>query len=307
KNKGSKEDLNGDGGSPPALLSLRDEGNNMPFENPETGSRGEEENEGSSIRDSDMESLLNCSGSTDSRKDRPGSSSGSSSTGSSSSSSGCCSGNFSEEEGDGCLDDWEAVADALTADEKQHHQNSGPPSQQEIPVEPDTPVTCSELPKKTGGVDIPKPECRNIIPQAASNNRAWRSDDAFRPHSLPNLPRQCFTMITEQRHLVHGSDAWLLKTTLSEPSSCPICYEDLDLTDSSFLPCICGFRLCLFCHKRIFEVGDGRCPGCRRPYDPIDGNAMVNGAQSAVCEGAQAFRLPRCCSMSRRSTRKVSY
>ncbi|KAM5570586.1 hypothetical protein ABKV19_011301 [Rosa sericea] len=41
------------------------------------------------------------------------------SSSSSSSSGDCCSGNITEEdEDDGCLDDWEAVADALAADEK---------------------------------------------------------------------------------------------------------------------------------------------------------------------------------------------
>lgn len=50
------------------------------------------------------------------------------------------------------------------------------------------------------------------------------------------------------------------------PIPCPICCEDLDLTDSSFLPCACGFRLCLFCHKKLLET-DGRCPGCRKQYD----------------------------------------
>ena len=49
-----------------------------------------------------------------------GTDSGTSFTNSSSSrsSGGCCSGSITEEEGDdGCLDDWEAVADALAADD----------------------------------------------------------------------------------------------------------------------------------------------------------------------------------------------
>lgn len=49
---------------------------------------------------------------------------------------------------------------------------------------------------------------------------------------------------------------------------CPLCCEDLDATDLSFLPCSCGYQLCLFCHKLILEQ-DGRCPNCRKQYDPV--------------------------------------
>ncbi|CAN6938550.1 unnamed protein product, partial [Brassica oleracea] len=51
-----------------------------------------------------------------------------------------------------------------------------------------------------------------------------------------------------------------------EISECPICSEEMDVTDLSFLPCPCGFRLCLFCHKQINE-NDGRCPACRNKYE----------------------------------------
>lgn len=51
-----------------------------------------------------------------------------------------------------------------------------------------------------------------------------------------------------------------------EISDCPICSEEMDATDLSFLPCPCGFRLCLFCHKQINE-NDGRCPACRNKYE----------------------------------------
>ncbi|GER38529.1 RING/U-box superfamily protein [Striga asiatica] len=82
-----------------------------------------------------------------------------------------------------------------------------------------------------------------------------------------------------------------------EPISCPICAEDLDSTDSRFFPCLCGFRLCLFCHKRILE-GDGRCPGCRKEYDCglVEGEAMVT-------EGSWTFKLARSrsCSTMKRS------
>lgn len=229
-----------------------------------------EENEGLS----DLESLSNSTLSLDSRKDRPGSSCGSSS------SSGCCSGNFSEEEDD-CLDDWEAVADALCANDK---QNS------ETPPEP-------ELLEKAS-VEL---ECKNLT--VPVNNRcAWRADDAFRPQSLPNLTKR------EQCRVLYNPNAWARgnAVSVSPPSSCPICYEDLDVTDSSFLPCVCGFRLCLFCYKRIFEVGDCRCPGCRRTYDSV-----ANGATQPVVDRAAAVqvfpRLNRSRSMSTKSRGKVGH
>ncbi|KAL4559252.1 hypothetical protein LXL04_031387 [Taraxacum kok-saghyz] len=99
----------------------------------------------------------------------------------------------------------------------------------------------------------PEPDSVTVTLESQSDccPRAWRPDDAFRPQSLPNLLKQnsfpCFKNV-------------------SSPSTCPICCEDLDMTDTSFLPCPCGYRLCLFCHKRILE-DDGRCPGCRKQYD----------------------------------------
>ena len=112
-----------------------------------------------------------------------------------------------------------------------------------------------------GGVDL-KSECpKMVLRGACGNSQAWRPDDAFRPQSLPNLSNP-------NRHYGGGAGGvtWGCNKVVSMPTSCPICYEDLDLTDSSFLPCLCGFRLYLFCHRRILKE-DGRCPGCRKPYE----------------------------------------
>ncbi|KAF8407975.1 hypothetical protein HHK36_007115 [Tetracentron sinense] len=272
-----KEESNGKCGSRPFSLKITEDQNGS-LGNLEMKSRGVE-NEESSVHDSDLESLAD-----NSKKDRPESSNSSSSSSSnSSSSSGCCSGSVSEEEGDdGCLEDWEAVADALTANDKS-------------PAKPEAIiglVSPPELPCKASGVDILKPECKDGIPRAPEKGRAWRPDDAFRPQSLPNLSKQRSFPMNSERHCGHGAAPWACHSINSQPSSCPVCYEDLDLTDSSFLPCSCGFRLCLFCHKRILEA-DGRCPGCRKQYDPINREMSVNG-------GAAPFRLARSCSMSTR-------
>ncbi|XP_042496716.1 uncharacterized protein LOC122075664 [Macadamia integrifolia] len=290
KRKGCKEESNGGGVSPPSSLPQRDERKGS-LENLETRSR-REENEGSCLNDSDLESLANSPtrsilGASDSRKDRPGSSSCSSR---SSNSSGCYSGSVSEEEKeDGCLDDWEAVADALTADDKRQLPNSVPPADPEVPVGS---TATHELPSDKCEAENLKPDCQGTVIRAAPNGRAWRPDDAFRPQSLPNLSKQRSFTMNAERHCGRGAVTWACHSINSPPSPCPICYEDLDLTDSSFLPCSCGFRLCLFCHKRILEA-DGRCPGCRKQYDPSIGDTGVNG-------GALPIRLARSCSMGTR-------
>ncbi|KAE8697676.1 RING/U-box superfamily protein [Hibiscus syriacus] len=179
---------------------------------------------------------------------------------------GCCSGNVTEEEegDDGCLDDWEAVADALAADDDKQEMDPNE-NNKENPCLGTTPghEPNPQFGSKGEGPDLrgSKPECPRMV-QRAEGTRAWKADDTYRPHTLPNL--------TKQRRF--GSNG--LK----------------------FSPCSCGFRLCLFCHKRILEE-DGRCPGCRKPYerDPVEAVASVQG-------GSLTFRmLARSCSMVARS------
>lgn len=223
-------------------------------------------------------------------------------SGSSSSSSFSSGGSFSgnvtedeEEEGgggcndddDGCLDDWEVMADALaatTANEKQGHNPDAdlPPNNESgFGLGVTTEVTSH------GQVDSQseRPKSEGVEKE---NRRAWRPDDASRPQSLPNLSKQRSFPANLERHSCHVVNPWV---RCSIPTSCPICCEDLDLTDSNFLPCLCGFRLCLFCHKRILEE-DGRCPGCRKPYaaDTVEKEASVAGR-------SQTIRLARSCSM----------
>ncbi|KAH7550400.1 hypothetical protein JRO89_XS13G0185700 [Xanthoceras sorbifolium] len=259
------------------------------------------ESDSESPSNSPTNSLLGGGSGSDSGTNFIGSSSSSSSSISSSSSGGCCSGSISEEEEeDGCLDDWEAVADALAADDDNNksepeHENSysQSPSESQLSMQSDS------MPELTDGIGLDSvnsmTESAGMVPRMSGNNtRAWRPDDAYRPQSLPNLAKQRSFPVTN-RHFGHGGVPWACNNVLTAPSSCPICYEDLDLTDSSFLPCLCGFRLCLFCHKRILEE-DGRCPGCRKPYehDQVESEASVQGS-------SLTFRLARSCSMVARS------
>ena len=170
-----------------------------------------------------------------------------------SSSSTSSSGDITEEDNldDGCVDDWEALADAPEAEEEEKliHENV---------------------------VGIGGAEQRS--------NRAWRRDDDHRPQALPNLAKQISFPELDKRF-----------SAASTPSSCPICCEDLDSTDASFFPCPCGFKLCLFCHKTIYD-GDGRCPGCRKAYER---NAMTT--ETSFQGGCVTVRLTRSSSMFCRS------
>ncbi|CAL0330156.1 unnamed protein product [Lupinus luteus] len=245
--------------------------------------RGEEYNGSMSHQDSDWEPLTYSPTSNVFGINSTGCSSSRSST---SSCAGCCCSNITEENDDEeeCLDDWEAMADALAANENQQHQNPCPDS----PISPI--VQTGPRDGSSSGATNSIVESARLVPWASGNTQAWRADDAFRPRSLPNLSKQ-LSMPNPDRYCGGGSP-WT-RPTMS--SSCPICCEDLDLTDSSFLPCLCGFRLCLFCHKRILEE-DGRCPGCRKPYEcePVKTEAKVTG-------GSLTLRLVRSFSLIERS------
>ncbi|CAA0384955.1 unnamed protein product [Arabidopsis thaliana] len=237
----------------------------------------EEDNNGTHRHESFIESLSNSPNSILSGMNSIPNFSSSSSSGS----GGSCSGNITEEEDaddDGCLDDWEAIADALAADDEKHEKENPPESCQEHED-----IKQSAL---IGGADVVVRDAKaDSQRRKQKSNQAWRPDDKLRPQGLPNLEKQRSFPVMN----LHFSSVTVV------PSSCPICYEDLDLTDSNFLPCPCGFRLCLFCHKTICD-GDGRCPGCRKPYErnTIKVEASVQG-------GGLTIRLARSSSMFCRS------
>ncbi|KAJ9567204.1 hypothetical protein OSB04_003170 [Centaurea solstitialis] len=278
KNRGFKEETNGAGGGskircPETQHAAKER--EPPMVKLEVNVGGGEEREGlMNNHYSDSESASNSPTSHTSSRSVTNftGSSGRSSSGSGSSSSssgGCCSGSMTDDDDDECLDDWEAVADALAADDiKKNHNdpNLESPVGEQLGFHA-TPEPEPELKTPAGGQE----DCR---PPASF--RAWRPDDASRPQNLPNLLKQNSFPMKSGMHYGVGF----------APSSCPICCEDLDMTDSSFLPCPCGYRLCLFCHKRILE-DNGRCPGCRKLYVQPD-------------HGSGSSKLSRSCSMNPR-------
>lgn len=282
KSKGGKEELNGGSGGCLVTSNL-------------------EKGKDVCLNDSDFEGSVNSSitsilGCHELGKDSVGSSRGSSV---SSMSVGCYYGSGEDEEegenendddddDDECADDWEAVADALTADDDKKQELNV------VGVSVPVVIDDTKLPDRgseVGGLKV-QAKCDGTVSRGAVKGHAWRPDDAFRPQTLPTLAKQYSFPMNAERCCGRGAASWV-HGVVSQPTSCPICYEDLDLTDSSFRPCLCGFRLCLFCHKRILEA-DGRCPGCRKQYESAKGEVLVHG-------GAPPFRFTRSFSMSTRS------
>ncbi|KAL8091600.1 uncharacterized protein LOC141693071 [Apium graveolens] len=222
----------------------------------------------------------NCSGTNFSGSSRSGSSTSGTSY----------SGNISDMEEDGGLDNWEAIADALAAtgekQEQHDHKMKSPMDDTNVTQLDHSPEVVNQAATR---VDIPKP--------MPVNRHAWKPDDAFRPRCLPNLVKQNSFPMKANTKYGHVGAVWARKNVVSALSSCPICCEDLDSTDSSFLPCSCGFQLCLFCHKRILEE-DGRCPGCRKHYE---NDAVKGGGNSDIGGSCATLQLARSCSMITRS------
>ncbi|KAM3374662.1 putative protein isoform X1 [Capsicum galapagoense] len=304
KNKGSRQELNGGGGACGQGMQVTNERGQL-MEKLAIKPRGEaEENGGYTNTYNDFDSPSNSPTSHTSSllegNDSGTNFTGGSSSSNSSSSGGCCSRSMSEEDNEGdddCLDDWEAVADALAAtDKKQEQLNSSldsAPERDDNVVHMSSQQEASDPKVPAKDTSQQNPKGRGAVPGSPVGIHAWRPNDAFRPQSLPNLSKQYTFPMNSGRHY-RGGSVWGCKS-LSIPTSCPICCEDLDFTDTSFLPCPCGFRLCLFCHKRILE-DDGRCPGCRKQYkhDPIEGETTKDA-------GCLIFRAARSCSMISRS------
>ncbi|KAH6803991.1 RNA binding family protein [Perilla frutescens var. frutescens] len=57
-----------------------------------------------------------------------------------------------------------------------------------------------------------------------------------------------------------------------EEKRCPLCAEEMDWTDQQFMPCKCGYQVCVWCWHHIIDMAEkdeaeGRCPACRTIYE----------------------------------------
>ena len=81
---------------------------------------------------------------------------------------------------------------------------------------------------------------------------------------------------------------------------CPLCCNSLDATDLNFLPCPCGYQVCLYCYERLEKDFNSRCPACRNPYgegrykitDPIELKKYVKKFSKEL-EARKALREKR--------------
>lgn len=65
----------------------------------------------------------------------------------------------------------------------------------------------------------------------------------------------------------NGTVPMLDDDSSDEEGTCPLCMEEMDTTDQTFLPCPCGYQMCLYCFNHVKENLNGQCPACRSPYD----------------------------------------
>ncbi|KAJ0260119.1 hypothetical protein HA466_0063700 [Hirschfeldia incana] len=71
--------------------------------------------------------------------------------------------------------------------------------------------------------------------------------------------------------------------------TCPLCAEEMDLTDQHFNPCKCGYQICVWCWHHIIEMAEkdktqGRCPACRTSYDKEKVVGMTASCERLVAE-----------------------
>ncbi|TYH16305.1 hypothetical protein ES288_A05G106700v1 [Gossypium darwinii] len=71
--------------------------------------------------------------------------------------------------------------------------------------------------------------------------------------------------------------------------TCPLCAEEMDLTDQQLKPCKCGYEICVWCWHHIMEMAEkdeteGKCPACRCAYDKDRIVGMAANCERLVAE-----------------------
>ncbi|GLB35074.1 putative RNA recognition motif containing protein [Lyophyllum shimeji] len=93
---------------------------------------------------------------------------------------------------------------------------------------------------------------------------------ASRLHSHHSLPAPVvhagFSVPQSKSHVLAGVQDAYWSDDEAEDAECPLCLEEMDISDLNFKPCICGYQICRFCWHHIKENLNKRCPACRRAY-----------------------------------------
>ena len=87
----------------------------------------------------------------------------------------------------------------------------------------------------------------------------------------------------------HSSQSSPPASPLFRPE-CPLCMEELDVTDLAFHPCPCQYRVCLYCYTNIVEHLNAQCPACRREYDRQEAIASASSDPSPLIAQAASER-----------------
>ncbi|KAF8889769.1 hypothetical protein CPB84DRAFT_1826528 [Gymnopilus junonius] len=86
-------------------------------------------------------------------------------------------------------------------------------------------------------------------------------------HSLPApVVHATFSAPQSKSHVLAGVQDAYWSDDEAEDAECPLCLEEMDISDLNFKPCICGYQICRFCWHHIKENLNKRCPACRRIY-----------------------------------------
>ncbi|THG96776.1 hypothetical protein EW026_g5114 [Hermanssonia centrifuga] len=72
--------------------------------------------------------------------------------------------------------------------------------------------------------------------------------------------------VVSKSHVLAGVQDAYWSDDEAEDAECPLCLEEMDISDLNFKPCPCGYQICRFCWHHIKENLNGRCPACRREY-----------------------------------------
>ena len=107
----------------------------------------------------------------------------------------------------------------------------------------------------------------------------------------PNGPIKGAVDEAVERHMKEMEEKQRQVLGESDPdggASCPLCVEEMDTTDLSFLPCPCGYQVCLLCFNTIQKEGNKQCPACRTEYDEskFQKQAPPSAAKSKVAADA---------------------
>ncbi|KAF5386828.1 hypothetical protein D9615_001626 [Tricholomella constricta] len=86
-------------------------------------------------------------------------------------------------------------------------------------------------------------------------------------HSLPApVVHAGFSVSQSKSHVLAGVQDAYWSDDEAEDAECPLCLEEMDISDLNFKPCVCGYQICRFCWHHIKENLNKRCPACRRVY-----------------------------------------